>query len=51
MASEITIDRKLFEIYSEAYDLYKDLEKRDDPSNSPEYQVCIRPKKFTDLVS
>lgn len=39
MATEITIDRKLSEIYSEAYELYKDFDKRDDPSNSPEYQV------------
>lgn len=31
---------KLFELFDSAYKLYEDFDKRDDPSNSPEFQVC-----------
>lgn len=39
MANEITIDRKLSEIFSEGYDIFQSLPERSDPTNSPEFQV------------
>lgn len=37
--SEITIDSKLSEIFKEAYELYQSFDKRDDPTNSQEFQA------------
>lgn len=37
--SEITVDRKLLDIFEEAFDLYYSFETCDEPTNSPEFQV------------
>lgn len=37
--SETTVDRKLFEIFEEAFDLNYSFETCNDPTNSPEFQV------------
>lgn len=37
--NETTVDRKLFEIFEEAFDLYDSFETCNDPTNSPEFQV------------
>lgn len=34
-----TVDRKLHEIFEEAFDLYNSFETCNDPTNSPEFQV------------
>lgn len=34
-----TVDRKLNEIFEEAFDLYDSFETCQDPTNSPEFQV------------
>ena len=36
----LTVDRKLSEIFEEAYHLYNDFENNQEPTNSTEYQVC-----------
>lgn len=36
-----TVDRKLHEIFEEAYDLYNSFETCNDPTNSPEFQVSF----------
>lgn len=38
-SSETTVDRKLFEIFEEAFDLYNSFDTCNDPTNSPEFQV------------
>lgn len=38
-SNELTVDRKLYEIFQEAYDLYDSFERCYDPTNSPEFQV------------
>lgn len=37
--NETTVDRKLFEIFEEAYDLTSSFETCNDPTNSPEFQA------------
>lgn len=37
--SELTVDRKLSEIFEEAFDLFNSFETCNDPTNSPEFQV------------
>lgn len=37
---ESTADRKLFEIFEEAFDLYYSFETNQLPTNSSEFQVC-----------
>lgn len=37
--TETTVDRKLFEIFDEAFDLYNSFETSEDPTNSVECQV------------
>lgn len=34
-----TVDRKLQDIFDEAFDLYNSFETCNDPTNSPEFQV------------
>lgn len=36
---EITVDRKLHEIFDEAFNLYNSFETCNDPTNSSEFQV------------
>lgn len=38
-SEETTVDRKLFEIFDEAFDLYNSFDTCNDPLNSPEFQV------------
>lgn len=42
MANEITIDRKLSDLYEEAYHLYESLETRQDATNSDSFQADIQ---------
>lgn len=37
--TETTLDRKLFEIFDEAFDLYNSFETCTDPTNSLDFQV------------
>lgn len=37
--TETTADRKLSEIFGEAFELYNSFEICEDPTNSPEFQV------------
>lgn len=39
--SETTVDRKLLDIFEEAFDLYYSFETCTEPTNSPEFQVFI----------
>lgn len=39
--SETTADRKLHEIFEEAFDSYDSFETCNDPTNSPEFQVSF----------
>lgn len=39
--SETTVDRKLFEIFEEAFNLYYSFETCNDPTNSLEFQVTF----------
>ena len=39
--SEITVDRKLLDIFEEAFDLYYSFETCTEPTNTPEFQVLI----------
>lgn len=39
--TETTVDRKLFEIFEEAFDLNGSFETCNDPTNSPEFQASI----------
>lgn len=40
--TETTVDRKLFEIFGEAFELYNSFETSKDPTNSPEFQVMTK---------
>lgn len=42
-----TVDRKLHEIFEEAFDLYNSFETCNDPTNSPEFQVSFSPRNRT----
>lgn len=37
--TETTVDRKLFEIFDEAFQLYNSFETSSESTNSPEFQV------------
>lgn len=37
--NDITVDRKLCDIFEEAFDLYDSFDTCNDPTNSPEFQV------------
>lgn len=37
--TDTTADRKLFEIFGEAFELYNSFETSEHPTNSPEFQV------------
>lgn len=39
--NETTVDRKLYEIFEEAFELYYSFESSNDATNSPEFQVII----------
>lgn len=39
--SEITVDRKLLDIFEEAFDLYYSFESSTEATNSPEFQVMM----------
>lgn len=39
---EIPIDRKLEDIFEEAYNAYTAFDDCVDPTNSPEFQVCTK---------
>lgn len=39
--TESTVDRKLFEIFKEAFDLNSSFETCNDPTNSPEFQASF----------
>lgn len=40
--SEIAVDRKLLDIFEEAFDLYYSFETCNEPTNSSEFQVLTR---------
>lgn len=42
MSEEVTIDRKLIDIFDEAYHLYDSFEIRQDPTNSDSFQNDIK---------
>lgn len=42
MSEEVTIDRKLIDIFDEAYHLYDSFEVRQEPSNSDAFQADIK---------
>lgn len=42
MTEEVTIDRKLIDIFDEAYHLYDSFEIRQDPTNSDSFQTDIK---------
>lgn len=48
--SETTVDRKLFEIFEEAFDLNYSFETCNDPTNSPEFQVNFNLRCFCIIV-
>lgn len=39
--NETTVDRKLYDIFEEAFQLYNNMEECAEPTNSPEVQVNI----------
>lgn len=48
--SETTVDRKLFEIFEEAFDLNYSFETCNDPTNGPEFQVKFNLRCFCIIV-
>lgn len=44
--SEITVDKKLLDIFEEAFDLFYSFEKCTDPTNSLEFQVNAKYKNY-----
>lgn len=40
-SNETTVDRKLMDIFEEAFNLYYSFETCNDPTNSPEFQVSL----------
>lgn len=48
--NEQKVEKRLEEIYDEAYTLYETFDRREDPSNSPEFQVSNFCRKFIVLV-
>lgn len=44
--SESTVDRKLYEIFDEAYDLYYSFATNNEPTNSPQFQVNNHKNSF-----
>lgn len=48
--NEQKVEKRLEEIYDEAYTLYESFDKREDPGNSPEFQVSSFSRKFNVIV-
>lgn len=44
--NEQKVEKRLEEIYDEAYTLYESFDRREDPGNSPEFQVSNFSSKF-----
>lgn len=40
-SNEVTVDRKLSDIFEEAFDLYDSFDTCNDPTNGPEFQVIF----------
>lgn len=49
--NEITVDRKLLDIFEEAFNLYYSFETCNDPTNSPEFQVSLMFDSESEMTS